>query len=120
MNSYQCTLLGSNVIARHQLLQGAIGTFPEEDEAYWRVTTLMWALPLTVTLAALFDFFCVIVYMKYGHPWKGILSKVKKSDAKENDHDHAQSRSSNASSDKLSENDDSSELETQSKQEDVG
>ena len=107
------------MIARHQLLQGAIGTFPEEDEAYWRVTTLMWALPLTVTLAALFDFFCVIVYMKYGHPWKGILSKGEKVEAKENDHDHEQSRSSNASADKLSENDDSSEL-VQSKQEDVG
>ena len=110
------------MIARHQLIEGAIGTFPDEDEAYWRVTTLMWALPLTVTLAALFDFFCVIVYMKYGHPWKGILSKVKKSDAKENDHDHGQSKSSIASSDKLLEkleNDDLSELETQSKQ-DVG
>ena len=108
------------MIARHQLIEGAIGTFPEEDEAYWRVTTLMWALPLAVTLAAAFDFLCVIVYMKYGHPWKGILSKVKKSDAIENDYDHGQSRSSNVLSHKLLENDDSSELETQSKQEDVG
>ena len=107
------------MIARHQLIEGAIGTFPDEDEAYWRVTTLMWALPLTVTLAALFDFFCVIVYMKYGHPWKGILSKKEETEAKVNDHEYEQSRSSNASADKLSENDDSSEL-VQSQQEDVG
>ena len=71
--------------ARHQLIEGAIGTFPEEDEAYWRVTTLMWALPLTVTLAAGFDFLCVIVYMKYGHPWKGILSKDEEKETKKNE-----------------------------------
>ena len=108
MNSYQCTLLGSNVIARHQLLQGAIGTFPEEDEAYWRVTTLMWALPLTVTLAALFDLFCVIVYMKHGHPWKGILRREEETEPKKSKNDHEKSKSSKTPADKISETDDSS------------
>ena len=82
MNIYECTFLGINVIAQHQLLQGAIGTFPEEDEAYWRVTTLMWALPLTVILATLLDFFLIFVYMKYAHPWKGILSNKEEKEAK--------------------------------------
>jgi len=84
---------GSNVIARHHLLEGAIGTFPEEDEAYWRVTTLMWALPLTVTLGGLFDFSLVVVYMKYAHPWRGILITEDKLEAE----------------DKLSQTDDQSE-----------
>ena len=97
------------MIARHQLIEGAIGTFPEEDEAYWRVTTLMWALPLTVTLAALFDFFCVIVYMKYGHPWKGILSKDEETERNQNEDNHEESRSSKTSADELSKIDDSSE-----------
>ena len=97
------------MIARHQLIEGAIGTFPEEDEAYWRVTTLMWALPLTVTLAALFDFLCVIVYMKYGHPWKGILSNDEETERNQNEDNHEESRSSKASADEVSKIDDSSE-----------
>ena len=90
------------MIARHQLIEGAIGTFPEEDEAYWRVTTLMWALPLTVTLAALFDLFCVIVYMKHGHPWKGILRREEETEPKESKKSLEKSRSSKTTADKLS------------------
>ena len=69
------------------MLEGAIGTFPEEDEAYWRVTTLMWALPLTVTLGGLFDFSLVVVYMKYAHPWRGILITEDKLEAEKDNHE---------------------------------
>ena len=46
------------------------------------MTTLMWALPLTVILATLLDFFLIFVYMKYAHPWKGILSNKEEKEAK--------------------------------------
>ena len=59
--------------SRHELLSGAIGTFPEEDEAYLLVTWLLWVIPLTVTLAALMDAILVYIYMKWAHPWGPIL-----------------------------------------------
>ena len=58
---------------RHELLQGAIGTFPEEDDAYWLVTTFSWVLPLTIFITALIDVGFVFTYMKKAHPWKDIL-----------------------------------------------
>ena len=68
-------LTAQNVIARHNLLEGAIGTFEEEKQAYWIVTLLMWLLPTIVVAGAAIDAMLVIVYMKYAHPWKGILAK---------------------------------------------
>ena len=65
------------MIARHNLLEGAIGTFEEEKQAYWIVTLLMWLLPTIVVAGAAIDAIFVIVYMKYAHPWKGILADEK-------------------------------------------
>ena len=59
--------------ARHELLQGAIGTFPEEDDAYWLVITFSWVLPLTIFTAALVDVGFVFVYMYKAHPWIDIF-----------------------------------------------
>merc|ERR1719362_126738 len=64
---------GNNIKARHELLEGAIGTFLEEDDAYARVTTLSWILPSTVILSAMLDALLVWIYMKLAHPWKDIL-----------------------------------------------
>ena len=64
------------------MLQGAIGTFPEEDDAYWVVTTLSWALPLILVISTILDSILVWVYMKHAHPWKGILVDEEKKEAK--------------------------------------
>ena len=74
--------------ARHELLLRAIGTFPEEDDAYIFVLTLMWALPLFITLATLADLGFIYIYMNKAHPWIGILrdeeeEKSKKQKEKE-------------------------------------
>ena len=63
--------------ARHNLLEGTIGTFKEEKEAYWIVTLLMWLLPTIVVAGAAIDAMLVIAYLKYAHPWKGILDEEK-------------------------------------------
>jgi hypothetical protein len=65
------------VIARHQLLEGAIGVFKEEVYAYSMVTNLCWVLPLIVVVGALIDCLLVFIYMYKVHPWIGILSKEK-------------------------------------------
>ena len=70
-------MTAQNVIARHNLLEGAIGTFKEEKEAYWIVTLLMWLLPTIVVAGAAIDAMLVIAYLKYAHPWKGILDEEK-------------------------------------------
>ena len=62
-----------NIKARHEVLEGAIGTFQEEDDAYLMVTTLSWILPSTVILSAMLDALLVWVYMKFVPPWKDIL-----------------------------------------------
>ena len=62
-----------NVNERHELLLVTIGTFPEEDDAYWAVTTLSWALPMILVISTILDSILVWVYMKYAHPWKDIL-----------------------------------------------
>ena len=72
-------MTAQNVIARHNLLEGAIGTFKEEKEAYWIVTLLMWLLPTIVVAGAAIDAMLVIAYLKYAHPWKGILAKEQTS-----------------------------------------
>ena len=63
----------SHVKARHQLLEGAIGVFPEEKQAYERISMLSWILPLIVIIGSLVDTIFVVVYMRFAHPWKDIL-----------------------------------------------
>ena len=60
---------------RHNLLEGAIGTFKEEKEAYHIVTLLSWLLPTIVATGALLDIFFVFIYMTFAHPWIEILSE---------------------------------------------
>ena len=60
--------------ARHQLLKGAIGVFPEEELAYRNVKILSWILPSVIITGALLDMIFVFVYMRIAHPWKYILS----------------------------------------------
>ena len=62
-----------NVMERHELLLSSIGTFPEEDAAYTLVTLLQWLLPTVVAIHALVDATLVFIYLKFAHPWIGIL-----------------------------------------------
>ena len=63
----------SQVKARHMLLQKAIGVFPEEEQAYEKISMLSWLLPLTAIIGSLIDTILVAVFMKLAHPWKDIL-----------------------------------------------
>ncbi len=63
------------MISRHHLISVSIGTFDEEDEAYLLVTWLLWVIPMIVTLAALMDAILAYGYMKWVHPWGGILAE---------------------------------------------
>ena len=70
---------------RHELLLSALGyVFPEEEHAYWLVNLLIWVLPLTISIAAVVDMIFAVIYMKFGHPWKALLSNNEK---KENSDD---------------------------------
>lgn len=60
--------------ARHELLEGAIGVFPEEELAYRNVKVLSWILPSAIITGGLLDMILVFVYMRIAHPWKYILS----------------------------------------------
>ena len=72
--------------ARHMLVKGAIGVFPEEEYAYWLVSKLFWILPLMIILGAIIDGLLVYIYMRFAHPWKNILFyKVETSKMEEND-----------------------------------
>ena len=55
------------------LLQKVIGVFPEEEQAYEKISMLSWLLPLTVVIGSLIDTILVAVFMKLAHPWKDIL-----------------------------------------------
>ena len=97
---FQFSFSGYNVKVRHELLSGAIGTFEEENTAYLLVSWLLWVLPMTVTrssfgrhhhwtpeaaLAAvtfgphqqLMDAILVYGYLKWAHPWAGILGTLE-------------------------------------------
>ena len=63
-----------NVNDRHELLLKTIGTFQEEDFAHHRINLLFWVLPLTISIHAVVDAIMAYVYMKYAHPWRGILA----------------------------------------------
>ena len=56
----------------------SIGTFQREKDAYNLVMLLSWLLPCILMAGAVIDAVLVWVYMKYCHPWIGILSKEKK------------------------------------------
>ena len=60
----------------------SIGTFQREKDAYNLVMLLSWHLPCILVAGAVIDAGLVVVYMKYFHPWIGILSKEKKGVAK--------------------------------------
>ena len=66
--------IAHHVKARHALLKGAIGTFPEEDYGFDMVNSLSWILPLAIVMGSLVDIILVYVYMRYAHQWKDILS----------------------------------------------
>ena len=59
--------------ARHLLVKGAIGAFPEEEYAYWLVNKLSWILPSMIISGAIVDVLLVYIYMRFAHPWKDIL-----------------------------------------------
>ena len=67
-------ILALNIRARHELLEGAIGVYPEEEKIYSRVTKYYWILPCLVITGAALDMILAFSYMKYFHPWKIILS----------------------------------------------
>ena len=67
------TQTASHIKARHELLEGAIGVFPEEKQAYEKISILSWLLPLIAIIGALVDTILVVVFMKFAHPWKDIL-----------------------------------------------
>ena len=59
---------------RHELLLEVLGyVFPEEEYSYWLMNLLMWVLPTTVAIAAAVDALLAYIYMRYAHPWRGIL-----------------------------------------------
>ena len=60
----------------------SIGTFQREKDAYNLVMLLSWHLPCILVAGAVIDAVLVLLYMKYFHPWIGILSKEKKGVAK--------------------------------------
>ena len=62
---------------RHELLLGAIGVFKEEEDAYQLATEFAWILPAIIMCGGLVDLALIVVYMKFAHPWKVILSKDK-------------------------------------------
>ena len=62
---------------RHELLEKAIGVFPEEQDAYDLVMELFWILPTVVLVGAAVDAILVAIYMNFAHPWIKILKKPK-------------------------------------------
>ena len=67
-----------HVQSRHVLLKGAIGTFPEEDDGIEMLEKLSWILPITILISSLVDTILVVIYMKFLHPWRDILSSELK------------------------------------------
>ena len=69
-----------NIKIRHNLIKGAIGVFPEEELAFFKVTTFSWVLPLTLVIGSFIDAFLVVIYVRFAHPWKDILFGQVKED----------------------------------------
>ena len=65
---------GYQVRVRHELLLDTLGyVFPEEEYSYWLTTLLMWVLPTILAIAVVVDVLLAFIYMRYAHPWRGIL-----------------------------------------------
>ena len=65
-------------MARHKLLLETIGgVFDEEEYAYRLATEFSWILPTVIIFGGLFDLILIMIYMKFAHPWKDILSQEK-------------------------------------------
>ena len=62
---------------RHELLLGAIGVFEEEEQAYHVATQFSWILPTAILCGGILDLLLIVIYMKFTHPWKDILSEGK-------------------------------------------
>ena len=78
---YNFYFIASKIIERHELLLEALGpVFPEEEHSYKLVSKLSWILPVTIISTGLIDLMFVVTYMKFGHPWKAIISREKKSE----------------------------------------
>ena len=55
--------------------------FPEEEQAYEKISMLSWTLPLVAIIGSLIDTMLVVVFMKLVHPWKDILfGQMKETD----------------------------------------
>ena len=95
-------IVASNVKIRHELLEGAIGVFPEEEIAYIKLKYLSWLLPSVVIAGALLDMILVIVYMRFASPWKNIIFP-EEDDREENvpDNNSLQNNESNLSQTKV-------------------
>merc|ERR1719398_240064 len=67
-------ITGYQVRVRHELLLDTLGyVFQEEEDSYWLMTLLMWLLPTILAIAAIVDALLAFIYMRYAHPWRGIL-----------------------------------------------
>merc|ERR1712243_282345 len=65
-----------NVYKRDQLIKSAALTvFKEETEALELLTLFSWAMPLMVYSTSLLDTLMMVIYQKWLHPWRRILSK---------------------------------------------
>ena len=60
---------------RHKTISPVIGAFKQEDEAFILMTWLTWVLPLLLVTVSLVDFGLILTYMKWLHPWRGIISE---------------------------------------------
>ena len=75
--------LGHNIIKRHHTIEPAIGCFPEEEHSYLLAKKLIYGLPVAITVAAVIDTILVIVYMKWIHPWCGLIKPTPINNDKE-------------------------------------
>ena len=73
-----CFPPASKVKERHEILLDTIGVFPQETEAFDRLTLLSWLLPAIVGTATLVDLLLILLYLYILHPWRVIFHQVGK------------------------------------------
>ena len=61
---------------RHSALLLNIGTYAKEDEVHELLNNLSMSLPFVIIVTCLLDSLLASVYLKWLHPWRGILTKV--------------------------------------------